>query len=115
MSGASRDVAGFAVRLEESPAGAVVWARGELDLAAAGILRRTLVEAAAHGRVVLDLTDVAFVDGSALGAIVAARKEAGDDAEIVLRHPKAVVSRVLRLTALDESFPVERERPAGDG
>ena len=98
----------YSVRLEDSGGEAVVFAAGDLDLAAADELRDRLREAAArHGRVILDLTEVKFIDGTGLGAVVAARKDAGDASAIVLRHPSPLVMRVLRLTQLDQTFPIE--------
>ena len=113
MTGLPPEAATFTLRLDQSAAGATVWAAGELDLAAAEPLRHTLEALARRGRVILDLTDVTFVDGAALGAVVAARKDAGDDAEVVLRNPRGIVERVLRLTQLDTAFPIEPARAEG--
>lgn len=115
MTGEPAALAPFGLRLEEAGAGVTVWASGELDLAAAETLRATLEDAARRGPVVLDLTEVVFADGSALGGVVAARKDAGDDARIVLRNPNALVTRLLRLTQLDQSFPIERGSATGAG
>ena len=101
------DTRPYAIRLEGLPSGATVWARGELDLAASEELRAALVAAGTHhGRVILDLSEVQLMDGACLGAIVAARKEAGPDIDIVLRKPTRIVARVLRLTGLEGSFEI---------
>ena len=98
----------FAFRLERSPTEVTVWASGELDLAASEELRAVLVAAAtSYRRVVLDGGTVEFIDGACLGAIVAARKEAGPGVDLILRSPSPIVSRVLRLTGLYESLQIE--------
>lgn len=98
----------FALRVEPSEESATVWASGELDLAANSALRQALREAAEFSPVVvLDLREVEFVDGSTLGAIVAAQKELPEEGRIVLRHPNRVVMRVLELTQLDKAFEIE--------
>ena len=97
----------YGFRLERSSNGATVWATGQLDLAASEDLRTALVAAGRHyGRVILDLSETEFIDGTCLGAIVAARKETGPEIDIVLRRPTPIVARLLRLTGLDERFEV---------
>lgn len=85
-----------------------MWASGELDLAASEELRAVLVAAATrHRRVVFDVGEVEFIDGACLGAIVAAKKEAGPEVDLILRRPTHIVSRLLRLTGLYESLQIE--------
>ncbi len=108
MTGEGGSVQSFALRIEQAPGAATLWAAGELDLAAAPSLRSALVDAGRHAhRVVLDMTAVDFIDGAAIGAIVAAAKKAGPGTEIVLRHPNALAATVFHLTGLDEVFPIE--------
>jgi anti-anti-sigma factor len=67
----------FALRAERLGAdGVILSASGELDVAAAGALRRHLRETCEAGtrRLVLDLCGVSFVDSLALAAIVSARR-----------------------------------------
>jgi anti-anti-sigma factor len=102
------DARPYAFRLERSPAEVTVWASGELDLAASEELRAVLVAAASrHRRVVFDVGEVEFIDGACLGAIVAAKKEAGPEVDLILRRPTHIVNRVLRLTGLYESLQIE--------
>jgi anti-anti-sigma factor len=98
----------FTIRLERSSVGTAVWATGRLGIEAAEDLRAAIIEASRHqSRVVLELSEVDSIDAAALGAVVAARKHAGDDTAIVLRHPNPLVAKVLHLTELDESFEIE--------
>ena len=67
-------------------------------------LRRT-ADAGAN-RVVLDLSDVEFLDSSGLGALVAAMKQLGPGCPLDLAGPQPPVERVLRLTRMDSVFSV---------
>lgn len=58
----------------------------------------------APDRVILDLTQVDFVDSSGLGAIVAAMKSLGDTARMDLAGLSPAVSKVFRLTRMDTVF-----------
>lgn len=55
-------------------------------------------------RVVLDLTQVDFIDSSGLGAIVAAMKHLGDASRMDLAGLSPTVSKVFRLTRMDAVF-----------
>lgn len=56
------------------------------------------------GPVVLDLTNVSFLDSSGLGAVVAARKLLGDDRKLDLAGLQAPVAKVMQLTRMDTVF-----------
>ena len=64
---------------------------------------RAQTDDAAH-RVVLDLSQVEFIDSSGLGAIVAAMKQLGDDCRLDLAGIQPVVGKVFRLTRMDTVF-----------
>ena len=55
-------------------------------------------------RVVLDLTQVDFIDSSGLGAIVAAMKHMGGTSRMDLAGLSPTVSKVFRLTRMDTVF-----------
>jgi anti-anti-sigma factor len=100
----------YSLRLDSDPAGdgSVLWARGELDLAAAGALRETLSQAARlDAPIVIDCTDVEFLDGAAIGAIIAACKEARTTCPITFRHPNRLIRRVLHISELDHVFDIQ--------
>ncbi|HWJ11490.1 MAG TPA: STAS domain-containing protein [Nocardioides sp.] len=91
-------------RSEPVDGAVVLSAAGRLNLTTAPQLRRTVDEAVTEGRarVVLDLTDVVFIDSSGLGAIVGglkAARQAGGDLRIAGAGEQ--VRTVLGLTNLD--------------
>jgi anti-sigma B factor antagonist len=55
-------------------------------------------------RVVIDMAKVSFIDSSGLGALVSVRKSLGEAGEIQLKNTGPFVSKVLRLTKLDQVF-----------
>jgi anti-anti-sigma factor len=75
--------------------------RGELDLASAGALqeRLTAVEQAAPSLIVLDLSDLSFIDSSGLRVLLLADGRAREDGrELVLTHSSDAVQRVFEMT-----------------
>ncbi|MFY0662347.1 MAG: STAS domain-containing protein [Shimia sp.] len=60
----------------------------------------------ADGRVVLNLTEVDFIDSSGLGAIVAAMKQLGGKNPLELAGLNENVDKVFRLTRMDTVFRI---------
>ncbi|MEM1073796.1 MAG: STAS domain-containing protein [Pseudomonadota bacterium] len=56
--------------------------------------------------IVLDLSQVEFIDSSGLGAIVAAMKNMGQDRKLALAGLTPTVARVFQLTRMDSVFSV---------
>lgn len=54
--------------------------------------------------VILDLSDVQFIDSSGLGAIVAAMKNMGQKRKLALAGLTPTVDKVFRLTRMDSVF-----------
>lgn len=65
-------------------------------------MRNETEGSAAH--VVLDLSNVKFIDSSGLGAIVASMKQLGRDRRLDLAGLHPVVEKVFRLTRMDTVF-----------
>ena len=76
--------------------------RGEVDMATSPQLREVLDDAidTADGDVVLQCRDLAFLDSSGIGVLVAARNRLGDRGELVLDSPPDNVRRVLEITGV---------------
>lgn len=81
----------------------VIAASGELDLFTSPTLR-TRVHEVIGDKIALDLTDVAFIDSSGLGAVVGilkhVRERGGTFA--VIAPPGGALERLLTLTGLDQ-------------
>ena len=58
------------------------------------------------GRVVLDLSNVDFLDSSGLGAVVAAMKQLGPGRKLELAGLTPTVEKVFRLTRMDTVFTI---------
>ncbi len=81
---------------------------GELDLATAPWLRDHLAEIASNGAgcVVVDLSDLSFIDSTGLSVLVGGWKrlrERGGD--LVLKSPSPAVAKVLDIAGLRDVFP----------
>jgi len=86
----------------------VVRLTGELDLYNAPALREALLELVAQSprRLVLDLTDVSFMDSTVLGALVEVRARLGSPDGLVLAAPALETRRALAVSGLDRHFEV---------
>jgi anti-sigma B factor antagonist len=101
----------FALESQPSPHPAVTLlvASGDIDMTAAREFGRRLESAlrGSDGDVVLDLRAVEHLDSTALRGLLAARRLAeARDADMVLICARAPVLRVLKVTGLDELFPI---------
>jgi anti-sigma B factor antagonist len=84
----------------------VVTAPEEVDITNADGLRSALFEAAAHGTLVVDMTQTQFCDTAGLHALVGAHKRAvAEGSEVVLVATGAAVLRILAITGLDQVIP----------
>lgn len=88
-----------------------------IDAAGAIAFKDRMRELAEGGpnRVVLNLTDVDFVDSSGLGAIVAAMKLLGPERRLELAALSATVQKVFRLTRMDSVFVIHETATAAVG
>lgn len=64
-------------------------------------------------RVVLDLSSVAFVDSSGLGAIVSVMKFLAPARKLELAGLTPTVEKVFRLTRMDSVFTIHADAPGG--
>lgn len=55
-------------------------------------------------RVILDLSNVTFLDSSGLGAVVASMKQLGADRKLEIAGLTATVGKVFKLTRMDSVF-----------
>lgn len=103
------DLDGLACRMRTIPLGTgvqVISAEGELDLHSTSQLEEALGSTECP-HVILDLTEVPFIDSTALGAIVASTKSMrGKGRELIVATGNPTVSRVFSITGLDRSLSV---------
>jgi len=101
------------VAVQELDGGCVVRLGGELDLYNAHVVRDALVGACANGpnRLVVDLSEVEFMDSTALGVLIEARTKLPDRRAFVLAAPGVETRRALQISGLDRHFAVHDTVP----
>lgn len=109
---------GIDVEVDRSAAGAVVRVQGEVDLATAPELDEVLAAIdASDGPVVVDLSEVSFLDSSGLSVLVRShqhlRSSGGEGLRLVVTRP--ATQRVLDATGLSEVFEVFASRAEATG
>lgn len=79
-----------------------------LDASTAPALREALIEriAKGHQSIIIDLSDVGFMDSSALGALIAAVKKLGPVGTIAVAAMRTPVARLFSVTKMDRVFSV---------
>jgi anti-sigma B factor antagonist len=94
--------------IERQDGAVVVSLAGELDLYNAPALRTALLAecAASPERLVVDLSEVEFVDSTALGVLIEARRRLGRDESFLLAGPGMETRRALKISGLDKHFGV---------
>lgn len=103
------------IEISQAPGAAVLQVReARIDAACAIDFKEAMREHILNGppRIVLDLSDVAFIDSSGLGAVVAVRKMVGPDRELELAALSPAVQKVFRLTRMDSVFTIHDAVPA---
>ena len=92
---------------------AVLAVSGELDIHTSPEFKEHLVSAVEGGaaRVIVDLTEVTFIDSSALGALIGgARRSTLAGSELMIVCPPGSVARVIELTGLHRAFTIHPTR-----
>jgi anti-sigma B factor antagonist len=85
----------------------VLEAHGDLDMATVPQLRDALQPLVTSGQVVVDLTDVAFMDSSALGTLVVMFKAVRDNGgRLSVAGVQPAVRTVLSVTSVDQVIDV---------
>jgi anti-sigma B factor antagonist len=110
----SLDQTPFAVAEEAGDEGArVVRLRGELDVATAPSFERVLLALRPpRQRVVLDLSELRFMDSTGLRILLKARRAASEGGWVlVLRSVPPNIRRLLELAGVGDAIPTEPTRP----
>jgi anti-sigma B factor antagonist len=103
--------ASFAAHPGDEPNSWVLVVGGEIDVATSPQLRRELHQLIDQGAtsIVLDLSEVTFIDSSGLGVLVGVLKrlrEDGGDRALVLAGLQDPVRKVFDITGLSELFTI---------
>jgi anti-sigma B factor antagonist len=105
------------LKVEDTDAGHIIYVRGELDLASAPQLSEALTAPSRDSArpVLLDLSEVTFIDSSALRALVLAGRElAGAGRTLQIGPRSEMVTRVLSMTSLDQQTDAFEVLPVND-
>ena len=96
------------VGVEERGEGVIVRLAGELDLYNSHLVRETLFDVAGSGpeRLIVDLSEVLFVDSTALGVLIEARSRLANRRSFLLVGPGVETRRALEISGLDRHFGV---------
>lgn len=109
------------IDLTAGPRATVVAPKGDLDMAVADELRRTLTALidGKQTRLVIDLAHVLYIDSSGLGVLVAAMKQArgaGGDIRLCALEPDVhAIFEMTRLTKIMDIHPSRTEALAAWG
>ena len=112
--GAAPGLPAFSIDDELSPGRTAVFSvHGELDLHEAPELQDRISAAIDHGArlIVVDLTDVTFIDSMALGVLLAASnrlRPTGGDLRLVVPSPS--IRRIFEISLLDHVFTLDSSR-----
>jgi anti-sigma B factor antagonist len=91
----------------------VVTGEGELDAYSADALRTALIESCGTpaARVVIDLSNVPFIDSTALGVLVGGLRRVREvDGELLVVLPRGAARKVFEITTLDRALPTAASR-----
>lgn len=97
---------------EIDPSTTVITLEGELHVSTAPEFSASLNEAIAGGKtaVVLDMTDVAFIDSTGLSVLLSAlRRVTRRDGRLALVCTNPTVLRLFEITRLDTTFDIQRD------
>ena len=86
----------------------IVRLAGEVDLYNAEVVRAALLDSAAEepDRLVVDLSDLEFIDSTGLGVFIEARTRLPDRRAFLLAAPAFETRRALQVSGLDRHLPV---------
>lgn len=88
----------------------VIAIKGEIDIYSAPGFKQSLTESIkdVDGDIILDCTDLSYIDSMGLGILVGALKRVREKGHnIIIRHPKNTVRKLFKITGLDKAFIIE--------
>ncbi len=98
----------FSLTVAESDGRVVLAVSGELDVATTPVMQAAFEELAVRGLpIVVDLSEVPFMDSTGLAALLSMRRHSYAGASLVLRRPSTAVIRIFDLTRTVGIFALE--------
>lgn len=80
---------------------------GELDAYTVGAFRESLSKLAGHSHLLIDLSDVPFMDSAGLGALIGGIRRAREaDGAVAVACTRPALTRLLHTTGFDRIVPV---------
>jgi len=61
-------------------------------------------------KIIIDLSNVDFIDSSGLGALISVLKSKTEKQELILCHLSKSVEKLFTLTRMDQAFKIEKNR-----
>jgi anti-anti-sigma factor len=83
---------------------------GELDVVTVPKLTEALRRTASAGQVVLDLSELTFVDSSGIRAILELSRAQNGDGPVIILDPTHAVTRVLEILGIEQHPAIELRR-----
>jgi anti-sigma B factor antagonist len=95
----------------------VIAVKGDLDMSAASAFQQKLLDCVSGDEpVILDLSDVTYMDSTAIGALISVRKQANmTRGRFALVCQPGDIRRMIEYTGLDAAFDVAETREAALG
>lgn len=104
----------FEVDSEQLETHSVLRPRGDIDAYSVGQFREALSALAEAPKLLIDLSEVPFMDSAGLGALIGGIRRTRDhDGEIVVVCSAPSLTRLLHTTGFDRIVPVEEALDAG--
>ena len=101
---------GLTISTERHPAALVVAVSGELDISTAKQLQDELADVTNGAPLVLDLSDLEFVDSTGLRTLVVGAKASAKGCAFVCPEHNTVVQRMLDFFGVPDAYPVHTTR-----
>jgi anti-sigma B factor antagonist len=95
------------IAVDETPTHTLCRPIGELDAYTVTSFREALSAVADHARVVIDLSDVPFMDSAGLGALIGGIRRAREHGgEVAVACSRPTLTKLLHTTGFDRIVPV---------
>jgi anti-sigma B factor antagonist len=106
----------FEVEIEEHEGYSILRPHGDIDAYSVGQFREALSGLAEVPRLLIDLSEVPFMDSAGLGALIGGiRRNRDHEGEIVVVCDKPALTRLLHTTGFDRIVPVTETLDDGVG